>query len=389
MSESAPRPMRRIWPLLRALVVLSAGALILTLSPWPWEAEVPVEAPAPAARPALSVALTSPEPADWPETIAAYGNVAPWQEAVIGAELSGYRLTEVLVNVGDRVTKGQLLARIASDTVEAELAQAQAAVVEAEAQLAEARADAARARRMEERGALSAQQIAQHLTAEATALARVQAAQARVEAAALRLSQTHVLAPEDGVVSKRTATLGSLAQNGDELFRLILGGRLEWRAEVTATEVGRVAPGMLARLHPPGLPAGTDVEGVVRMVAPTLDPQTRNAIVYVDLPAEVPPRAGMFVRGELVLGKGRALTLPQGAVVLREGFAYVFGVGPDGRVGELKVELGRRRGEQVEIIRGVTPEMRVVASGAGFLTDGDLVRVVGAPPAATGLAAFR
>jgi multidrug efflux pump subunit AcrA (membrane-fusion protein) len=122
------------------------------------------------------------------------------------------------------------------------------------------------------------------------------------------------------------------------------------------------------------------------MVAPTLDPQTRYALVYVDLPADSPLRAGMFVRGELAIGQARALTLPQSAVVLREGFAYVFQVGGDGRVGEVKVELGRRVGDRVEITRGVTAEMRLVATGAGFLADGDLVRVVDAPPPPKGLA---
>lgn len=389
MPAGSSRTRRRAWPALGVLLVIAAGALVAALLLGTPDAEAPGEASASAARPALSVTLTRPEPASWPQTIAAYGNVAPWQEAVIGAELSGYRLTEVRVNVGDLVTKGQPLALIATDTVEAELAQSRAAVVEAEARLAEARADADRARRIEERGALSAQQIDQLLTAEQTALARVQAAQAKVEADALRLSQTRILAPEDGVISARKATVGSLAQNGEELFRLILGGRLEWRAEVTATEVGRVAPGMAARIQPPGVPSETRVEGVVRMVAPTLDPQTRNAIVYVDLPPGSPLRAGMFVRGEVVVGQGTALTLPQGAVVLREGFAYVFGVGPDNRVSEVKVELGRRVGERVEITRGVNPEMRVVASGAGFLADGDLVRVVEAPPPVTGLASFR
>jgi RND family efflux transporter MFP subunit len=386
MSTLPRRPSR--WPLFAAVIAALTGALIWTLLPHAEDGEATPEAAAsaaPAGRPALTVTLTAPEPAEWPQMIAAYGNITPWQEAVIGAELSGYRLTEVLVNVGDVVTKGQLLARLTSDTVSAELAQSRAAVDEAEARLAEARADGDRARRIDERGALSAQQINQLLTAEQTALARVNAAQARVEADELRLSQTRILAPDDGVISARTATVGSLAQNGEELFRLIRGGRLEWRAEVTAAELARVKPGMAATLLPPGAGSEALVEGVVRMVAPTLDPQTRNALVYVDLPADSPVRAGMFVRGELRVGQGAALTLPQSAVVLRDGFAYVYRVGPDHRVSEVKVELGRRVGERVEITRGVTPEMRLVVSGAGFLIDGDLVRVVAAP--AAGMAA--
>jgi RND family efflux transporter MFP subunit len=335
------------------------------------------------------VTLTTPQPADWPQMLAANGNVAAWQEAVIGAEIGGYRLVEVLVNVGDAVKKGQLLARIAGDTVAAELAQSRAAAEEAAATLAEAKANAERARQVQASGALSAQQISQFLTAEQTALARLNAAKAKVQADELRLSQTRVLAPDDGVISARTATVGSLAQNGQELFRLIRGGRLEWRAEVTATELARIKPGMVATLQPPGAAAGARVQGKVRIVAPTVDAQTRNALVYVDLPAGSPLRAGMFVRGELQVGAARALTLPQSAVVLRDGFAYVYGVGADNRVAETKVEVGRRVGDRVEITRGITPDMRLVATGAGFLADGDLVRVVDAPAPAKGLAASR
>jgi HlyD family secretion protein len=379
-------------PLTAALVlaaILGSGALWTVVThAQDGKAEAAKKA-AQAARPALSVTLTTPQPADWAQTLAANGNVAAWQEAVIGAELSGYRLTEVLVNVGDAVKKGQLLARIASDTVAAELAQSRAAAEEAAATLAEARANAERARQVQASGALSAQQISQFLTAEQTALARLNAARAKVQADELRLSQTRVLAPDDGVISARTATVGSLAQNGQELFRLIRGGRLEWRAEVTATELARIKTGMVATLQPPGAATGVRVQGKVRMVAPTVDAQTRNALVYVDLPGGSPLRAGMFVRGELQVGQSTALTLPQSAVVLRDGFAYVYRVGPDNRVAETKVEVGRRVGDRVEITRGLAPDMRLVATGAGFLADGDVVRVVDAPGPAKGLASSK
>jgi RND family efflux transporter MFP subunit len=155
-----------------------------------------------------------------------------------------------------------------------------------------------------------------------------------LQAEDVRLSQTRVVAPDDGTISARTATVGSLAQPGQEMFRLIRGNRLEWRAEVTASELARLAPGMRATVR---LPTGAEVRGTVRTIAPTVDAQTRNAIVYVDLPPGGAVRAGMFVRGELQVGQSPALTLPQSAVVLRDGFAYVYRVGVDNRVAELKV----------------------------------------------------
>jgi RND family efflux transporter MFP subunit len=340
------------------------------------EARSTKKAGAPSSKPALTVTLVAPQSAEWPQRVAANGNVAAWQEAVIGAEISGYRLTEVLVNVGDSVKKGQLLARIANDTVAAELAQSRAAAAEAEATLAEARANADRARQIQATGALSAQQISQYLTAEQTALARLNAAKARVQTDELRLSQTRVTAPDDGVISARAATVGSLAQPGQELFRLIRGGRLEWRAEVTSNDLARIKSGMAATLTSP---TGQQVQGKVRMVAPTVDPQTRLALVYVDLPGAAAAsgvRAGMFARGQFALGSTTALSLPQSAVVQREGFSYVYRVDADSRVLQTKVDVGRRQGERVEIVGGLPADARVVASGVGFLADGDLVRVV-------------
>ncbi len=333
-----------------------------------------------AAKPALSVSLVTPQQVEWPQVLQANGNIAAWQEAVIGPEIGNLRLTEVRVNVGDRVAKGQVLARIASDTVAADLAQSRAAVAEAEALLAEAVANGDRARKYQQTGFLSAQQINQYLTAEKTAHARLNAARAKLQADEVRIAQTHVRAPDAGVISARTATVGSLAQPGMELFRLIRGGRLEWRAEVGASELGKIRPGVTAALTAPN---GARVQGRVRMVAPTVDPQTLNGIVYVDLPAEAGGtlRAGSFARGEFELGRAPALALPQSAVLLREGFSYVFRLEGKDRVAQTKVTVGRRLGEQIEITTGLAADAQVVASGAGFLADGDIVRVVSAPAA--------
>ncbi len=183
--------------------------------------------------------------------MSANGNIVAWQEAIIGAELAGLRLTEVLVDVGDTVKRGQPLARIAADAVAADLAQARASVAEAEASLVEAKANAERSRQLQAQGFISAQATIQVFTAEQTAQARLAAARARVQAEDVRLAQTRILSPDDGVISARTATVGSLTQPNQELFRLIRGGRLEWRAEVTASELAGLRPGMAASLTTP------------------------------------------------------------------------------------------------------------------------------------------
>ena len=325
-----------------------------------------------APRPALTVRLTTPQTLDWPQSLPANGNVVAWQEAVIGPEIANYRVTDVRVQVGDRVKKGQVLARIADDTVASEQAEAKAAVAELEASAAEAKANAERARDLREKGFYSAQLNTQYQTAQHTAQARLAAGQARLQAASLRLGKTAVLAPDDGVISARNATVGSLTQPGQELFRLIRGGRLEWRADVPSADLARVQPGMPAMLTSP---AGQPVTGKVRAVAPSVDPQTRNGLVYVDLPPNSAVRAGMFARGEFELGRSPAVTLPQTAVVLREGFAFLFRLEGEDRVVQTKVTLGRRNGERVEVLSGLPAGVRVVESGAGFLADGDAVKV--------------
>ena len=368
--------------------LLPALVTLTTLAPQPAEAQAsssPSATPATAAtasaggRAALSVQAVSPRREMLARTLSASGGLAAWQEVVIGAETQGLRLVEVAVQVGERVRRGQLLARLQSDTLTAERAATQAALAEAEAVLAQARLEAERDRALQAGGALSAQQLQQTLTAETTARTRVQALKARLQADEVRLAQTRLLAPDDGLISARLATVGAVAQPGQELFRLIRQGRIEWRAELPGADMARLSPGMPVKLTP----AGTDtvLEGRVRQIAPTVDPATRQGLVYVDLTpgaaASPVARPGMLARGEFQLGGSEALTLPQGAVLLREGFSIVMRIEADARVREVKVRTGRRVGDRVEILEGLDAQARVVAQGAGFLGDGDRVKVVG------------
>lgn len=332
-------------------------------------------------RPALSVTLTRPQTENWPQTLSANGNIAAWQEAVIAPELSNYRLTDVRVQVGDHVKKGQVLARLANDTVTSERDEARAVVAELEAGSNEAKSNAERANELKAKGFYSTQLHNQYQTAAQTTQARLTAARARLQAAQLRLDKTHIVAPDNGIISARNATVGSLSQSGQELFRLIRGGRLEWRAEIPAAELGRLQAGMTASLAGP---AGETVLGRIRTVGPVVDPATRNGLVYVDLPPNSPLRAGMFARGMFSFGQTPAQTLPQAAVVLREGFAYVFRREGEDRVAQTKISTGRRQGERIEITSGLPANAEVVASGAGFLADGDRVKIVNAPPTAVG-----
>ena len=333
------------------------------------------------ARPALTVTGTQAQTQALPIKLTANGNIAAWQEASVGAEIGGLRLAEVLVNVGDTVQRGQVLARFATDAVQADLAQARAVVAEASASAQEATANADRVRALLNTGVFSGQQSSQYLTAEQTAKARVESAKAVMAAQLLRLKNTEVRASDSGIISARLATVGAVVGAGSELFKLIRQGRLEWRAEVGANDLYRLPVGAAVSV---AAASGSLVTGRVRTVAPTVDPQTRSGLVYVDLPSgpsrQAGLKAGMFASGEFELGSSPALTVPQQAVVVRDGFSYVFRLNADQRVSQLKVQTGRRVGERVELLDGVGAESSLVASGAGFLNDGDLVKV--APAAA-------
>lgn len=327
---------------------------------------------------ALSVSITQATSSEWPMTLSANGNIAAWQEAIIGTEAGGLRLDDVLVNVGDHVRKGQVLARLQSRTLSADLEQSRASLLEAEASLAEAVANAERARQLQSSGAMSAQQITQFLTGEQTAQARVAVLKAKIKADEIRLEQTRITAPDDGSISARAATVGAVVQQGQELFRLIRRDQLEWRAELPASDLHRLKAGMKARIF---TASDTPVEGTLRMIAPSIDPQTRNGLVYVDIKQVRDAKAGMFARGEIQLGQSAALTLPQAAVLMRDGFHYVYRLGADNKLSETKVSVGRRIGDRIEISDGIDASQKIVASGVGFLTDGDTVRVVEAPVA--------
>lgn len=375
-------------PLLLAASAV-AMAVALLLAPLGTLAQAPAAADkANAPKPALTVTVDAPARATWSQTLSANGNVAAWQEASVGAEANGLRLAEVRAQVGDRVKAGQVLAVFDAEGVRAEVAQSRAALAEARANAAEAQANADRARSLQTTGAMSEQQIAQFTTAAVTAAARVESAQAMLAVQELRLKHAQVLAPDSGIVAARSATVGAVVPAGTELFRLIRQGRLEWRAEVPAADLARVKPGQAVSLKAAN---GLAAQGRVRMVGPTVDTQTRAALVYVDLLPGTPEaiKAGMFAAGEMVLGDSAATTVPQQAVVNRDGFAYLFVLAePKGsdaagtaRVQRLKVQAGRRVGDRVEIASGLPAGAapRVVVQGAGFLNDGDVVKVVAGP----------
>jgi RND family efflux transporter MFP subunit len=337
-------------------------------------------APANSAASVLTVQLVPGSTRNWPERVQGSGALSAWQEAVISTEVGSYRIAELLVDVGAKVHKGQLMARLASDSLQADVAKQEAAVAQAQAALHQAQADAKRARAVSDSGALSPQKIDEYLIAEQTQQAALASAQASLASVRLQLSQTRITAVDAGVVSSRTGVLGNVVAAGTELFRLVRGGKVEWRAELDATQLAKVRAGQAAQLT---LPSGNVVKGQVRLVAPTLSSTSGRGLVYVSLPADSGAQAGTYASGQIDVSQGTAWTLPETAIVLRDGRSYAYTVNAQGQAVRHVVRTGRRQDGAVEVLDGLPHDSRVVASGGAFLSDGAQVTVAQATPAAS------
>lgn len=322
----------------------------------------------------LTVEADKPERRSWPRELTASGALRPWQEAIISAETGPLRIASLQADVGSRVRRGTVLATLARDTVLADQARLRAALTEAQANLSKADSDVARARQVEASGALSAQQIQQYRVTQQTAQAAVASARAQLRSVDIQLGQTRIVAVDDGVVSSRSALLGKVVASGEELFRLVRQGRIEWQAELDATQLAQVRAGQASRVT---LPGGAIVTGTVRLVSPTLNGDTSRGIVFVRLPLVSSAQAGMYGSGVIETGAAEVTTIPDTALVLRDGRSYVYLLLQGNTVKQQAVIVGQRRDGRVAVT-GVPANARVVKTGGPFLSDGVTVRVTAA-----------
>ena len=320
----------------------------------------------------LTVTTTSLQNVDLARGITANGSIFPWQEIIVGAEVGGYRVAAVNVDVGDQVKRGQELVRLRDDLLAAELSSKRANLASAQASFENAAAAYRRAQSLTVSGALSQQDVDRLKSEELAARARVEVAKADLEGAELRLKYTRVTAPDDGVISVRNVAVGQIAQPGGEMLRMVRKGRVEWRAEIPESRLRDIKIAQTVRLTTAD---GSVLEGKVRTVSPTVDSSTRAGVVYVDISSSS-ARPGMFARGEIVLDRSQAPMLPIASVVVQDGYSYVFVLKADDSVERRRVETGTVKDTMIEVVSGVQPQDRVVDKGAGFLKDSDHVNVV-------------
>jgi len=293
------------------------------------------------------------------------GSIVSWQEAPVGAEVGGLTAVALLADEGQTVTQGQPLLKMDDVLLQAQLRQAQATATQNEKAYQRSKTLAAQ-------GYLSQAGLEQSQAAYETAAAALQTAQTQLSLATVR-------APVSGIVVSRKAVLGQIVTAGQELFRIARDGRIEMNMEVTEADLHRLQAGMPATVQSDAI---GPVPGTIRIVTPQVDPATRLGIARITVPWSSGLRPGMFATGHVDVGNADALIMPQNAVVYLQNTPGVFVVGPDSHVHLHKVTTGARQGDNVVVTSGVSEGDRVITTGAGFLNEGDLVKL--AAPAAGG-----
>ena len=374
------RPRRSI---LLTLTLLCAGSLLL------WSAHhvllaadngghgsVSAGKKQPSREAALTVTVSRVEPRKLARTISVNGAIYAWQEIVVASEIGGYKVADVFVDVGDKVTKGQELVRLSNTLLEADVASKQAMVKQRQAELVNAEASLRRGKSLWKKNLMSEADL-DSLNSEALAAqARLDSARADLKSSTVRLQFTHVTAPDSGIITSRTVTVGEIAQTGAEMLRLMRQSRVEWRGEVPESRLAELHAGQKVHVTEAD---GDVVSGKVRVVAPTITPTNRTGLVYADIESDGSARPGMFASGAIEISHDMALLVPLASVVTADGYNYVFVLNRDRIVERRKVEIGVIQGDNIEITKGLTAGEMVVDKGAGFLKDGDVVNVYETP----------
>jgi HlyD family secretion protein len=350
---------------------------------------------------AAVVTVTRVAPADFIETVVASGSLVAREEILVGPEVEGLRVVEVLADEGARVKKGDVLARLVADTLDAQLAQndaaiartvaaiaqAKASIVQAEARLVESRNAYERAKPLHTAGHMTeavfdqrrqtAQTAEAQLAASQDGLKVAEAEKAQVEAQRRELNwrrgRVEITAPADGIISRRMARVGGYAAGAAEpMFRIVAKSEVELDAEVTEVRMPLLKEGQKARVDVAGL---GQVEGVVRLVSPEVDKSTRLGRVRIFLGDNPALRVGSFARGVIVTANGNGLAVPASAILYGSDGPTVQVV-RDNRVVTTKIKTGLAAGAIVEIRSGLSEGDLVVSRSGTFLREGDAVRPV-------------
>ena len=290
--------------------------------------------------------------------VEASGLLVSREEAAVGSELSGYRVARLYADEGDWVRAGQPLVQLDDTLLRAQVDQ-QAALT------AQAQAEAARVAGLDGQGVLSQEQIeSRRYTAKAQ--------EAALKELRTRVSRMTITSPVSGRVLQRGVQPGQIAGGGTTpWFTIARDGLVELDAELNEADLAGVRAGQSAQVS---LPGGQSISGVVRLVSPRVDSNTRLGKVRVRLPVRPDLRPGGFGRATFGASGAPVVAVPESAIRYEADGLSVMTVDSNNRAHQVKVKLGQKGGGWAQLVQGPPAGSRVVLGGASFVTDGDVIR---------------
>lgn len=352
-----------------AVVLIAAALAVFSAISRPKAPDGPAAADA-NERNSQLVTVVKALPRRFARTALVSGEVRPIEDVNVFAPTTGVRVSEVLVEIGDIVEKGQPLARLDAGVADAQIMAAEAEYQEARIEQARAAEEYARIKPIADSGALSKEEVETRRAAAAAADARVAAKKAALAQVNARMQGGYIRSPAEGLVIERNARIGEFADQS-ALFRIVGGNRLEVAAAVSEKDMLMLKAGQNATFSTGD---GAPVEATLRRPAVAVDPQTGTGLALFDLPLGSDVRTGMYLRGEVEVAESEHLAAPQTAISYASGAPSVFVI-LDGKARLTPVTLGARNGDYVAILSGVKEGDEIAASGGAFLLDGDSVRV--------------
>jgi RND family efflux transporter MFP subunit len=342
-------------------------------------------------RPPMTVELAAAKTDTLAESITVVGNLIGAATVQVVPKVNG-RLDSVAVRLGDRVSKGQTIARVDDREIREQVRQAEAShdvaaatIRQREADLKFAQTNLDRSRSLFDRQLLPKQSMddADARFQAATAqldLARAQFAQARARLDELQitLNNTVITSPVDGFVGKRFLDSGAWVSSSAPVVSVVDISLVRLVANLVERDLRRVTPGVPGRVEVDAYP-GEIFRGRVARVAPVLDPATRTAEMEIEIAnGDARLKPGMYARVQLTVGeRSDALVVPRNALVHVDGRSGVF-VAVENAVRFQPVAVGLQGPDTVEILDGLQAGDSVVTTGAGALSDGDPILVAGA-----------
>jgi HlyD family secretion protein len=370
-----------------AAAIAGAGMMALTLhacggKPAPAEEAAAAEKTGPAD--AQSMRTTHVELRDLSDEVRATGRLVVREEAAVGSELAGYRVSRVYVDEGDWVKQGQALAQLDDTLLQAQIAQAEATLATQKATVTFRRSQLDRAESLAKEGAVSQAALDQSRMEAASSEAALLASQATVNEMKVRQSRMTLRAPVAGAVLQRALRPGDISGgSATPYFRIARDGLIELDAEMPDTALAHVKIDDTASVT---LGTGETITGKVRFISPRVDSNTNLGRARVALPFDANLRPGSFAEARFNAASAGVLSVPASAVRYESGGASVMVVDANNMVKQTPVKLGQRAGDFVELVEGPPAGTRVLATGSAFTLDGDVIKPIdgaAAQPAAT------